>query len=112
MVVSHPEDLCLPLRCRSRGNKALRLQGSPSLQLRCLDGDSAIKVQEERAFLFRQKRARDDVEDPSRCIFQFEVAESTPVVSAGFPLEAVRARISHPRNCYNLKSNAILPWSS
>lgn len=112
MVVSHPEDLCLLLRSRSRLNKVLRLQGSPSLQLRRLDGDGTIKVQEERTFLFRQKRARNDIEDPSRCIFQFEVAESTPVVSTGFPLEAVRARISHPRNCYNLKSNAVLPWSS
>lgn len=94
------------------GKQSAKAAGVPSLQLCRLDGDSTIKVQEERTFLFRQKRARNDIEDPSRCIFQFEVAESTPVVSAGFPLEAVRARISYPRNCYNLKSNAILPWSS
>lgn len=49
-----------------------------SLQLCCLDGDNTIKVQEKGSFLFRQESTGNDIVDPSRYIFQFQVAKPAP----------------------------------
>lgn len=34
-----------------------------------------------------------------------------PVVTTGLPLEPMGTRVSHHRNCYNFKSNTVLPSS-
>lgn len=50
-----------------------------SLQLCRLDGDNTIKVQEKGSFLFGQESTGNDIVDPSRYVFQFQVAKPTPV---------------------------------